>query len=323
MNTILILSTKHDVSTTKVMRWIFHLNPDLKVIRLHPEDILCGKIIQCNLSDSIKISCENKLLDTDDIKVVWMRKWCSEITDIEINDITFHKALPIFKENLSQEFNEFYHYLVYTINERKSVYWLNKPQFIEPNKLIQLRTAQKVGLQVPFSFIATQLKNDEFQRDLITKPLSNCISFHHNHACYNNYTSRVNKKDVTDDFFMSYFQEEIKKEFELRVFYLTGQCYALAIFSQDNKKTEIDYRNYDYQHHNRLELYKLPIDLVKKIKIFMREMNLQTGSLDFIYNQQGEYIFLEVNPSGQYDIFNSCNIYPDKLIAELLIKHTS
>ncbi|MDR3047884.1 MAG: hypothetical protein LBU51_09825, partial [Bacteroidales bacterium] len=55
------------------------------------------------------------------------------------------------------------------------------------------------------------------------------------------------------------------------------------------------------------------------IDMFMQNMNLQTGSLDFILTPAGDYIFLEVNPCGQYDVFNSCNVYPDKLIAEHLI----
>lgn len=44
------------------------------------------------------------------------------------------------------------------------------------------------------------------------------------------------------------------------------------------------------------------------------------GSLDFILDKQGNYVFLEINPSGQYGLFDSCNIHPDKLIAEYLLK---
>jgi hypothetical protein len=49
-------------------------------------------------------------------------------------------------------------------------------------------------------------------------------------------------------------------------------------------------------------------------------MQLQTGSLDFIVDKDGNFIFLEVNPCGQYDIFNSCNFQPDRWIARKLLK---
>ena len=45
-NKILILSTINDRSTTNVMRWIFYLAPELEVIRLHPEDLIDGSILQ-------------------------------------------------------------------------------------------------------------------------------------------------------------------------------------------------------------------------------------------------------------------------------------
>lgn len=42
---ILILSIPEDLSTTNVLRWIYHLDSSVQVIRLHPDDLLFGKII--------------------------------------------------------------------------------------------------------------------------------------------------------------------------------------------------------------------------------------------------------------------------------------
>jgi glutathione synthase/RimK-type ligase-like ATP-grasp enzyme len=155
---------------------------------------------------------------------------------------------------------------------------------------------------------------------VITKPMSNVISIHKKDSFYRTYTSRVTQNNINQNFLVSLFQQEIKKELEIRVFYLDQKCYAIAMLSQFDTQTSIDYRNYNYTHPNRFEFYSIPKELHEKIKLFMNHFNLQSGSLDFILDKQGEYIFLEVNPSGQYGLFNACNIYPDKLIAEYLLK---
>jgi len=51
----------------------------------------------------------------------------------------------------------------------------------------------------------------------------------------------------------------------------------------------------------------------------MKAVNLNTGSLDFIKSTDGEYVFLEVNPAGQFGMTSaSCNYYLHKEIANYL-----
>ena len=50
-------------------------------------------------------------------------------------------------------------------------------------------------------------------------------------------------------------------------------------------------------------------------------MGINTGSIDLIYSLSNEYVFLEVNPQGQFDwLSKNCNYYIEKDIAELLKK---
>ena len=52
----------------------------------------------------------------------------------------------------------------------------------------------------------------------------------------------------------------------------------------------------------------------------MNRLELRTGSIDLIYTTDGQYIFLEVNPAGQYG-YNSdvTNYMLDKKLAESLL----
>lgn len=316
MKQILILSSPNDSSTTKVISWIKMLSPSTKIVKLYPIDVF-QHLISHNIGQNsfiIKLSKSDiELFDTD---VIWGRKWYpDEIHNLYCMNLP-NTASLLLKNHILQETIAFFDYLFYCLRD---ACWLNHPHNNMPNKLIQLEIAALSGLVIPYSMVTNWEDKLMAQISMISKPMSNCVSIRHNNTIYTNYTSELTGKESYDDLFISFVQENIPKEAEIRVFYLLGKCYALLIHSQNNKKTQTDYRKYDYKRPNRLEPCQLPLDIESKIDAFMHAMNLQTGSLDFILTPSGEYVFLEVNPCGQYDIFNSCNIYPDKLIAEALI----
>ena len=94
----------------------------------------------------------------------------------------------------------------------------------------------------------------------------------------------------------------------------------MAIFSQNDKKTTLDYRNYNDEKPNR----NVPVIIPKKIenKIFkmIKQLKLRTCSIDFIVSKNNKYFFLEVNPMGQLDwVSKNCNYYIEKQIAEDLM----
>lgn len=318
MQKILILSTERDMSTTKVIRWITYLNPDVDVIRLHPEDMV-NFPIHCHLaSANFNIRTPFTEFNTSEIGAVWTRKWHRRVISLNSNSLS-KQNVKIFENYLSDELDVFFQYFIFTIESNKKTYWLNKPYYVEPNKLIQLKVAQSVGLKTSESTITNTPFEIKHGNKYVSKPLSNCLSLKHKNNIYNNYTCMCVGNESQEDLFISYYQEYVSKEFEIRVFYLDGQCFAMAIHSQDNPKTMVDYRRYDYSNHNRLEPITLPAEISTKLIDLMNMLNLQTGSIDFILTKEGDYVFLEVNPCGQYDIFNTCNYSPDKLIAQLLI----
>ena len=319
-NKIIILSIEDDISTTNVMRWINYLDSSIDVMRIHPSDFYESEIEMRGIMNPITIKMKRATISTEKISVVWMRKWGMIKFLDNITDKLILNNLSRINANLYEEYCGFFDFFIYKIEQNKKTFWFNKPCFNSPNKLKQLFIAEQLGLKTPYSILNTKLSYEYFEQNLITKPISNCISLFNEKDAYCNYTSRVTKTGLLKDFFVSFFQQEIRKELELRVFFIDNHCYTKAILSQNNVQTEVDYRNYDNINPNREEYYELPQNICSKISLFMREMNLQTGSLDLILNNKGEYVFLEVNPCGQYDIFNLCNVYPDKLIAEYLIK---
>ena len=56
----------------------------------------------------------------------------------------------------------------------------------------------------------------------------------------------------------------------------------------------------------------------------MHEVELDTGSIDFILTPKKEYIFLEINPAGNIEMVSEpCNYYIEKRIAEQILDRIS
>src|SRR5699024_11613139 len=112
----------------------------------------------------------------------------------------------------------------------------------------------------------------------------------------------------------------IEKQFEVRVFYLKGECFSKAIFSQNDQQTAEDYRNYNIEKPNRIIPFQLPVKIIKKTKKLMDEVGLDTGSLYFIVTKNNQYIFLEINPIGQFaDFYYQCNCPLEKQVVKELL----
>ena len=93
----------------------------------------------------------------------------------------------------------------------------------------------------------------------------------------------------------------------------------MAIFSQNDEQTQLDYRNYNRVKPNRNIPYILPKDIETKLQKLMDKLDLNTGSIDMMVTTEGEYVFLEVNPTGQFGwVSENCNYYLEEKIAHCL-----
>ena len=196
------------------------------------------------------------------------------------------------------------------------------------NKSEVLFLAQSIGLTIPETLVTTlkeELKNFFLLHDkIITKPIFNGIVVDYDDESYGTmYTALVEEeliKQLPSVFFPSLFQEYINKDIELRIFYLDGHFYSTAVFTQI-KNNIIDSRNLEVVENCRSIPYNLPEEIEKKIILLMKSLLLNTGSIDMIKSDSGQYYFLEVNPIGIFDgISLDCNYYLNKKVAEWLAK---
>jgi ATP-GRASP peptide maturase of grasp-with-spasm system len=312
---ILINSIKKDPSTNKVIDWIKHYNEAADVFRHNPEDLIFRVSIdfenQNNLGVRIDVNCNRycRIIELDEVKSYWYRR-------------------GEFNFSLTQTSNRMEHDIYTFLNEE----WLKTSEFINKrllekrklgdvadnkiNKFEVLFIASGLGIDIPRTFISTQPVDRD---NLVSKGIyHNCFIIDGKHSV-GSFTIRVDDFR-SSSFFPSQFQKEIPKLYELRIFYLFGKFYTSVIFSQENQQTEVDFRDYDKQTPNRVVPYQLPEYIEVKLKKLMTALKLETGSIDMIVTPEKKYVFLEVNPIGQFDqVSVPCNYHLEEKIANYLL----
>jgi ATP-GRASP peptide maturase of grasp-with-spasm system len=323
---ILIQTQEFDSSTDKVIDWIDYNG--FNFIRINENTELNLSFISqdfCNDSFFI-LEKERKEINSNEIKAYWYRRGYLNnkqqyIIDCEIKNYKRTVNKYLIREN--EYFKEFFYFILESKNHIGSI------SDNKINKLKVLSHAKEIGLLIPNTII-TNKKEDLLNflsehNQVITKSIKDNLHLDtENGEYFMQYTNLITKKHLKEFpkyFFPSIFQELINKQFELRIFYLKNKFYAMAIFSQENDKTKIDFRQYDKTKPNRSVPFNLPLGYQEKLQILMDMLNLTSGSIDVLVSEDGTFYFLEVNPVGQFgQVSRPCNYFIEKEIANQLCK---
>lgn len=240
----------------------------------------------------------NQLIKTEQVKAVWMRRIWE----------------PHFGEELAPKFREA------CIRESKATlngFWdsLRTAKWIDPleridaasDKLRQLRVASAVGFKIPKTLITNKAEaaREFFQQvngKMVSKLLT-ALSRTMEPTSFFLYTSTVKEEDLQDAESLRYcpmvFQEQIPKKSELRVIYVNGQVFVGALDADIYANTKADWRKPGVGI-SAWRQHKLPDQILRRLQIFMGKFELTYGALDLILTPDDEYVFLEVNPGGEW-----------------------
>lgn len=318
----LIISNENDDSTNNVMKHFFANN--MEVIRLTEKRFVSGLNLKLNNNGLfIQLKVANKSFNLDKVKSFWFRKNDLELfKNTEVITDKTEELESIRRFIFNSEIKSIKEFLIFILEKKKYLGNFSKG---DGNKLISFYHANDVGLRIPNTIVSSKtsfLKKHSLNQQSIIKPIEDGFGAIINEYWYYtkyNMLRDNNFRHRTDQILPSCLQDYIEKKIEIRVFYLDGKCHSMAIFSQLDNRTKIDFRNYNYEKLNRMVPYKLPKEIELKINKFMKKMDLNTGSIDLILDKQNQYVFLEVNPVGQYGMIQTnCNYNLDQLIFEKL-----
>lgn len=317
---IIVLSyDEYEQGTEPVIDWLINLKANFLKVTI--KDIFNpkhGLYLDVN-NQRLIYNCQDI---TDDITVFFYRRIFKKFE--------LKCSYPfVFKNQLEQEVTDETMSLIYYLFFMfRTKVWLPSPDVANVNKLIMLNKASEAGLQTPRTRILNNKKDlenfyGECGGSVITKPIqksSYYIVGKHTYFVYVNKLTRSMMEKMADRFFPSLFQECLDKDYEIRVFYLDGDFFAVALLSpRSNETVDVKVRSRSSDSH--WVPFQLPVFLTGQLSVFFKNIRLNTGSVDMIRTKSGEFVFLEVNPVGQYGSpsYNG-NYYIEKKIAEWLIK---
>lgn len=192
-----------------------------------------------------------------------------------------------------------------TLYATLQTFWVGHPhklQFAEI-KAFQLAEASKAGLKTPHTLISNNpVKAATFvdhlgETECAIKPL-NASGVSNEQGYRLPLTTTLPKNHPLDSVALApnIFQPYIEKAAELRCVVIGKKIFSATILSQANTSTSKDWRAADCQH----EPISLPEHVEASIHRLMDSFGINFASLDMILTPEGEFVFLELNPNGQW-----------------------
>ncbi len=187
--------------------------------------------------------------------------------------------------------------------------WVNFParDTVAALKLFQLEVAKRIGFSVPETLVtndpeAARAFYEKWQGRIIYKLISEKSNFslpkyEFPHGIP---TLPVREMDLTHFEQVRHaphlFQERVQKQADIRVTVIGKKLFAFHIESQSGKG-KLDWR-IDYEVP--MKCWELSDKLSEQCIRLLVDLGLNYGAIDFCLDKEGQYIFLEINPAGQY-----------------------
>lgn len=295
---LLILTDKFDEHANLVIRKLKISNVNFFRLDLDVESLKYTEI--SFYKDEWHIKNQSEVLSSKDVKCVWIRRGFVELTLEEQNEQ--NNDFKIWKN----EWNKTLLGLYLSLNNAK---WLNplRKSYKAENKYLQMQLANKIGFKIPNTIVSNNrdyLKKfcNEHDNNVVLKLMSQ--EFYKTEEGFKGlYVNKINCENLED--FKEYsenpivLQEYIDKKYEVRYTVVGEKHLVCKIDSQKSKIADVDWRRYDIANtpHSIIEP---PNEIKSMVNLFMKELEIEYGALDFIVAKNGEWYFLEINSMGQW-----------------------
>lgn len=298
MTKVLIISNKSDLTSDFIIKQL--KENQINFYRFNTEELTKSVSISLNFeANSYKLydSKINEVIDLKEFTSVYYRRPELPIIDspdLSVGEVTFLK-------------NEILFTLEGVYKILKNAYWISPLYSIREaeNKIHQLILAKSLGFQIPESIVTNKYENTntffiENNNNCIIKPIKSGLieDSKESKVVFTNTINTLpeNKSQIEDC--PLFFQSHIEKKGDIRVTLVGDKIFAALIHSQEYTDTTTDWRRGEISlKHTKIEL---PVNLQEKCISLLKALGLRFGAVDFILDKNDNYIFLEINPNGQW-----------------------
>jgi len=189
--------------------------------------------------------------------------------------------------------------------------WLSHASWINPlinyqsprTKPAQLMLAREVGFTIPDTVISNNVDDItplfDRHKEIIYKTLDSFL-IPPDKIIYTNVATKADVLQKRDAIQVApcMFQEFVQKRHEMRITVVGEQIFSVAIDSQSDIRTRIDWRR--DQSRSMYSATDISEALISKLRTYMKKASLVYGAFDFIVTLDEQVVFLECNPGGQW-----------------------
>jgi hypothetical protein len=297
MPSVLIITNDHDEHADAVIRELD--KRCVPVFRLHPEELPHACSVSIEIQDGHiegEIRNADQRVAFDDICAAWYRR---------ARNLFDGRRLSLTSEKLENYVRAQSNATLVALCEALQTLWVGHPHKLRRAevKALQLANASKAGLKTP----RTLVSNDPAHvstfvdalgaTDCAVKPLIALgVTDEHGYRLPLTTTLPAGHSLESVALAPTIFQPYVEKAFELRCVVIGDRIFCAKLDSQADEKTRIDWRAGEPDH----EVFALPAHVEASIRRLMASFGLNFASLDMIVTPEGEFVFLELNPNGQW-----------------------
>jgi glutathione synthase/RimK-type ligase-like ATP-grasp enzyme len=295
-STVLIISNDHDVHADAVTLELHKRN--VPVFRFLPEDFPDACSVSIEIQDG---RIEGEIINAyhrvafDDICAAWFRRARNLIA----------KGPSVTSTTLDNYVTAQSTATLTALCESLQTLWVGHPYKLRRAevKALQLAEASKAGLKTPHTLISNDpAKAAAFvdvlgEAECALKPLI-ALGVSNEQGYRLPLTTTLPKGHSLESVALAptIFQPYVDKATELRCVVIGKKIFCAKMNSQANENTRMDWRGGDCEH----EIFSLPQQVEASIHRLMDSLGINFASMDLILTPEGEFVFLEANPNGQW-----------------------
>ncbi len=290
---ILIISHLADEHANEVVEHLVRARTDVLLFDTarFPREIKLSVDHQTGTQPSLRAMVNGLPHDLSTVRTVWWRRPCpfnlnSSLTDANDRNFAYNESQAAISGLWSC----------------LDAHWINNPERdeIASRKLYQLKVAASIGLTIPKTLVtndplqATEFIDSQGDKGTIYKAFSGTEQSWRE-------TRLLKSEERAHLAAVQYapviFQEYIRADIDLRITMIGDDVFPAEIHTGQTEY-KVDFRMNILDALVRA--HTLPDAIVQKLRTLMKTLGLVYGAIDMRLKPDGEYVFLEINPSGQW-----------------------
>lgn len=292
--TVLILARDFDMTADQVVRYLGERDIDVCRVNMawFPSQLSLSARLDGGRWDGL-LQTPARTVELGEVRSVWYRAPETYEFPPELSAPERHHAFMEAKYGLGGVLSSL------------PVLWVNHPGRAADAayKPVQLARAAHAGLSVPATVITNEADTARtFAKEgqTVTK-LIGAATLVEDNARKVGFTRMVTAGDLDDlrgvELTAHCFQRWVDKAYEVRVVVIGEQLTAAAIHA-GSEDARVDWRS-DYDALS-YELITLPDQVADGVRRLMTDLDLRYAALDFVVTPDEQFVFLEINPGGQF-----------------------